>query len=135
MASPRVVILSGQSLFTEGVASRLRNHLSQLELVVIDPRGTDAIEQITVSQPSSVIMDASDTEVSELCPLNDILMAVPTVKVLRLDPQQEQIQVVTSEQKVAGQVRDLVDVIMSSDGICGHSLNNHGERGDEQEKS
>ena len=115
MASPRVVILSGQSLFTEGVASRLRNHLSQLELVVIDPRGTDAIEQITVSQPSSVIMDASDTEVSELCPLNDILMAVPTVKVLRLDPQQEQIQVVTSEQKVAGQVRDLVDVIMSSD--------------------
>ena len=115
MASPRVVILSGQSLFTEGVASRLRNHLSQLELVVIDPRGTDAIEQITVSQPSSVIMDASDAEVAELCPLPEILTVVPKVKVLRLDPQREQVQVVSSEQKIAVQVRDLVDMIMGTD--------------------
>jgi hypothetical protein len=115
MVNPRVVILSGRSLFTQGVASRLRDHLSQLELVVIDPRGMDAIEQITDFQPSSVIMDASDTDVAELCPLPEILMAVPAVKVLRLDPQREQVQVVTSEQKVAGQVRDLVDMIMGTD--------------------
>jgi hypothetical protein len=75
----------------------------------------DAIEQITDFQPSSVIMDASDTDVAELCPLPEILMAVPAVKVLRLDPQREQVQVVTSEQKVAGQVRDLVDMIMGTD--------------------
>jgi DNA-binding NarL/FixJ family response regulator len=112
MTFPRVVILSDQSLFTEGIASRLRDHMDQLEMVVIDPRGTDVIEQMALFQPSSVIMDASDSEVTNLCPLNDILMAVPEVKVLRLDPQQDQIQVVTSEQKVAGKVQDLVDVIM-----------------------
>lgn len=115
MTSPRVVILSGQSLFTEGVASRLREHLSQLELVVIDPRGMDAIEQITDFRPSAVILDSADAEVAELCPLNEILMAVPAVKVLQLDPRREQFQVVTSEEKVAGLVRDLVDVIMPSD--------------------
>jgi DNA-binding NarL/FixJ family response regulator len=112
MASPRVVILSGQSLFTEGIASRLREHISQLELTVIDPRGTDALEQIKNYQPSAVLLDATDSEVAELCPLNEILMAVPEVKVLRLDPRREQFQVVTSEEKVAGLVRDLVDVIM-----------------------
>jgi DNA-binding NarL/FixJ family response regulator len=115
MASPRVVILSGQSLFTEGVASRLRELISQLELTVIDPRGTDALDQIKNYQPSAVILDSADPEVAELCPLNEILMAVPAVKVLRLDPRREQFQVVTSEEKVAGLVQDLVDVIMPSD--------------------
>ncbi len=115
MAYPRVVILSGQSLFTEGVASRLREHIHQLDLTVIDPRGTDALEQIKYYQPSAVILDSADPEVAELCPLNEILMAVPAVKVVQLDARREQFHVVTSEEKVAGLVRDLVDVIMPSD--------------------
>jgi DNA-binding NarL/FixJ family response regulator len=115
MASPRVVILSSQSLFTEGVASRLRELIGQLELSVIDPRDTDTLEQIKNFQPSAVILDSADPEVAELCPLNEILKASPAVKVLQLDPRREQFQVVTSEEKVAGLVRDLVDVIMPSD--------------------
>ncbi len=115
MPSPRVVILSGHSLFTEGVASRLREHIDQLELKVIDPRGTDALGQIKMYQPSAVILDSADPEVAELCPLNEILMTVPEVKVVRLDSRRAQFQVVTSEEKVAGLVKDLVDVIMPSD--------------------
>ena len=59
-----------------------------------------------------MILDTADPEVIELCPLNEILIAVPTVKILRLDPQREQVQVVTSEEKVVGQVQELVDMIM-----------------------
>jgi hypothetical protein len=37
---------------------------------------------------------------------------VPDVKIVRLDPRFEKIQVVTSEQKLAGEVSDLIDMIL-----------------------
>lgn len=113
MAHSRVVILSGHSLFAEGVASRLRQHLHELELEVVDPRQPDAIARITAARPSTVILDANDSEVIEACPLGRLLRALPALKVIRLDSQQQEIQVVTSELRSVSEVRDLIKVIES----------------------
>jgi hypothetical protein len=100
MIRPCVVILSNRSLFSQGVVSRL-------------PGREDVVEQITDSQPTAVILDASDTAVAQLCPLSVLLSTAPGAKVVRLNPYNDQIQVITSEQRVAEHVHDLVEVISS----------------------
>ncbi len=106
-----VVILSGHSLFAEGVASQLRQHVQELELAVVDVRQPDAMAQIIAARPSTVILDATDPEIARLGLLSRLPLVLPELKVICLDSQQEQIQVITSEQLPADQVRDLLDVI------------------------
>jgi DNA-binding NarL/FixJ family response regulator len=107
----RVVILSGRSLFAEGVASRLRQHSERLEIQTIDPHLANITEQVIAAQPTAVILDASDPDAEMHCSIGELLVALPSLKIIRLDPQQPQIQVVTSEQRTAGEVRDLIDLI------------------------
>ena len=111
MDQARVVILSGRSLFAEGVASRLRQHREHLHIQTIDPRHTNVTEQVIAAQPSAVILDASDPDAEMHFSMGELLAALPSLKIIRLDPQRPQIQVVTSEQRTAGEVRDLIDLI------------------------
>ena len=111
MVRMRVVILSSHSLFAEGIASRLRQHLQSVEFEIMDPRQPDAMAQIAATQPSIVILDGTDSGATQSCFLSKLLLTFPKLKVICLDPQQEQIQVVTSEQHRAVKVHDLVEVI------------------------
>ncbi len=109
----RVVILSSRSLFVEGIASRLKQQMA-LELLTVDSRQDDALAQVIAARPTAVILDATDPDVTRHCPLSKLLSAMPSLKVIRLDPQQEQVQVVSSEQRPVGEVRDLIEVIEPS---------------------
>jgi hypothetical protein len=109
-----VVILSAQSLFAEGVASRLRQYLHHTELKIVDPRQSDAMAQIIAVQPAFVLLDVTDSEATRLCSLSKLLLSLPALKIIRLDPRNGQIQVVTSEQRPAVEVRDLIEVIETS---------------------
>ena len=111
MVQTRVVILSDQSLFAEGIASRLRQYLQLVELEVVDPRQPDAMAQVTAARPSVVILDVTYSGDTQVCSLGNLLLSFPKLKVICLDLQQEQIQVVTSEQHTAVEVRDLVEEI------------------------
>ena len=111
MDRTRVVILSGKTLFTEGVAARLRKHEDWLDLHVVDADRGDALTQIVSAKPSAVILDADDPEVTRHCSLNQLFHALPEVRVVRLDPERDQIQLLTSEQRVAADFADLIDVI------------------------
>ena len=114
----RVVIFSSHQLLAEGVASRLHQYLPQLELTFVDSRQPDSLAQVKAVQPSVLILDVSDTEAARLCSLSQLLLLLPTVKVFRLDPQQDQIQVVTLEKHPAQNVHDLVTLIEEGPGPC-----------------
>ncbi len=109
-----VVILSGHSLFAEGVANRLRQYLEQVEITIVNPLQPDAMAQVAAARPSFVILDVTDSEAIRLYPLSKLLLLLPQLKVIRVNPQQGQVQVVTSEQRPAVVVRDLVEVIEQS---------------------
>src|SRR5574341_706570 len=111
VAGPRVIILSSHSLFVEGVATRLRQQLAEREVRTVDAHQPDVLNLVIAVRPSVVILDATDTEAAQACPVEDLLKALPSLKIIRLHPQQKQIQVVTSEQRVVDEVRDLIDVI------------------------
>lgn len=106
-----VVIVSGHSLFAEGVASRLRQHPQRVRLEVMDARQPDVVIQIASARPSAVILDTADPDITKLCLLAKLQLALPGLKVICLDSGQDRVQVMTSEQLPAGQVHDLLDVI------------------------
>ncbi len=106
-----IVILSAQSLFAEGVASRLQQYLQHTELKIVDPREPEAMVHITMAKPSILFLDVTDAEAARLCSLSKLLHSLPHLKIIRLDPEHEQMQVVTSEQFPAVRVHDLVAVI------------------------
>jgi len=106
-----IVILSARSLFADGVASQLRQAAQDLELTVLDPKQPEAIDQIVDAQPSVIIMDGGDSELARLCPLSNLVSMLPTVKIIWLKPQQDVVQLVTSEQRIATQVNDLIEMI------------------------
>jgi len=111
MAQTRVVILSSRSLFTEGIASRLRQYAERFELQYIDSRQTDALDQVIAARPSTIILDATDEEFGRHGSIDTMVDALHSVKIILVDPQQEHIQIVTSERRQAGDVSDLIDLI------------------------
>ena len=114
-----VVILSGHSLFAEGVATRLGKQTDRVKLHVVDSSQDNALEQVTSVQPTAVILDATDPDATRNFPLSRLFQALPAVRVIRLDPEKNQIQVVTSEQRQAADIAELIDVIQPPDETAG----------------
>jgi hypothetical protein len=117
--SNQIVILLGHSLFTEGVASRLRQYPERVDVRFVDPQQPDYIEKISGIQPTAVIMDAADIETTRCCILCELLAALQNVTVVRLDVQQNDIQLITSMQQQFNEVRDIVDIIDQSPQMLG----------------
>lgn len=111
MGRRRIVILSGQSLFAEGIASRLKEYPQEVNVAVVDPKAPECFALISAHKPSVIILDASDGITSKMCPLNRLLTLVPDLKIIHLDSQKEQVQVVTSEQHKAAEVADLIRML------------------------
>jgi hypothetical protein len=107
----QVVILSSGSLFSEGVASRLREHVGRVQVTLLDPRLPDLSSQLADLHPVAVILDAADPWVVEKCPLHRLMGFLPGARIVELDSQAQQVRVVTSECFPARDVNDLVEVI------------------------
>ena len=78
---------------------------------IVDPRQPDAIAQIAAARPSVVILDGSDSGTTRSCSLSQLLRSIPELRIIYLDPEQDQARVVTSEPCPADKVRDLAEVI------------------------
>lgn len=115
----RIVILSGHSLFAEGVASRLRQYPQRVDVCFVDPQQLDYVDQISVLRPSAVIIDAADTNATQRCVLCDLLSALENVTIVHLEVQQKDIRVITSVRQQFTEVRDILDIIEQSPQMLG----------------
>lgn len=113
MPRTRVVVLVSSSLLTEGVATRLGQHLDQIELHVVDSREPDAVARTLAARPEVILFEAHDGNVEAPCPLVDLLEAAPLVRVVRLDPGQDQVRLLTSQQQRVGEPMDLVHMVLA----------------------
>ena len=107
----RVAILSSRSIFTEGVIVGLRQRFGADSVLVVDVRQADSLERVLAAQPASVIVDATDAEIIRHCPLQALIERLPAVAVFRLNPQKDRVTIVTSEQRPACQLSDVIEVI------------------------
>ncbi len=99
------------------MAARLRQHREWLDLHVVDADHTDALDQVVGARPGAVIVDAGDPAIMRHCSLSQLFRALPEVRVVRLDPERNQIQLLTSEQLVAADISDLINVIQPPDAM------------------
>jgi hypothetical protein len=107
----RIAIVSGQSLYAEGLASKLSNHLDKVDLQLIDANTQDVLEILRTSMPSVVILDDSDPDIDNLCPIANMLIHLPGLTVVRLDPREMRVNVVTSQERSIQRIDDLVNFI------------------------
>jgi hypothetical protein len=115
LTQPRIVVLSGRTLFAEGIAASLGQNLGEQDYQTMDAQQPEVIERLVALQPRVVIVDATDEDVTQRFPLDSLLAAMPALTILRLDPQHEQLQVVTSRQRSIRSLSDIVGVINSLD--------------------
>ena len=111
MEARRVIVLSGHSLFAEGTASSLRRSTESLQITVLDPREPQVLERIAELAPSIVILDTRDATLVETCSVTDLLDVLPDLRIIRLDPENEQIQIVIGEHRKAASIDELIELI------------------------
>lgn len=109
----KIIILMGHSLYADGLISRLHQYGDRIDLQIMDLQHCDVLGQIIAAHPTVVILDETDPEVVHNCSLTRLLTAVPTLKVIRLDPQTAGIQVIQWEQHQVREVRELVDTLLA----------------------
>lgn len=111
MLKTKVVVLSGHSLFADGTASRLEQYSEDLETVILDPARPDIMEELLAIKPAFAIIDAHDPNLSKSSGLAGIFQALPDLRVVMLDSQSAEIQLLSSRTFRAGAVRDLIEVL------------------------
>jgi DNA-binding NarL/FixJ family response regulator len=72
-------------MFTEGIATRLRQHLDQIDLQVVDSQGPMCLANIHQARPGVIMLKADDQTITSFCLLERLLEAAPDAKVIRLD--------------------------------------------------
>jgi DNA-binding NarL/FixJ family response regulator len=107
-----VVILSGHSLFAEGIASRLQQHIEQVDVVFVDPDQETYLDRLAEIQPSTVFIDALDEKTTQCCLLCELLIAFPEITLVRLTVDQEDVQFIASQKHCFEEVQDLIDILL-----------------------
>lgn len=111
--SSRIAVLSGHSLFVEGIISRLRQHPRQLEVHHIDPEMPDYVDKISQIQPTAVVIDAADENKNQCCFLCELLLEFPSSTIVRLAADQRDVQVIKSATQRFEDVQDLINTFNS----------------------
>lgn len=107
----RIVILSNKTLLAEGVITRLQQYENRAELHVVDLKQPNLLAKIMEVHPKAIILADKDPLISQTLPLDKLLRDLPNLKVIRLDAQCLQTQVICSEQYRVEEVCDLLDLI------------------------
>jgi DNA-binding NarL/FixJ family response regulator len=109
--SNRVAVLSGHSLFAEGIISRLREHQTWLEVHHINPDNSGYLDRIKQIQPTAVLIDAADEDGNQCGFLCELLLTFPTTTIVRLAADQRDVQVIHSSTHQFSGVGELMDVL------------------------
>ena len=117
MQQTKVVILTAQSLFIEGIISRLKKYPQRIDLTIIDPiEQTNFLKQIVKIQPSTLILDSLKDDQQNFHPLPLLLKDLPSLRVIYLDIMKNTIQVVNSSTLAVERVGELLEIITAKPG-------------------
>jgi len=107
----KVVVLTDYSLLAQGIASRLRQSSRSLEVVVLDFRQADVMNELVRLQPQVVIYGSRDVEQSDRCPLGSLFNALPNLTVIELSLDSSNIKLIRGGQYNAADCTDLVSML------------------------
>lgn len=112
----KVVVLTDYSLLAQGIASRLRQSSRSLEVVVLDFRQADVMEELVNLRPQVVIYGSRDVEQSDRIPLGSLFNMLPNLMVIELNLDNSNIQLIRGGQYNAADSTDLVSMLEDVNG-------------------
>ena len=113
--SESVIVISNRNIFAEGVVNRLRQQIPVNKIHFVNWEDYDYKQQVIEINPSVIMVDSSDDEDPEWCLLSELLNNFPSITIVRLKLQEEDVQVITSSSEVVTNVQDLIDLIWNED--------------------
>jgi hypothetical protein len=106
----KILILTGHSLFADGVISKLLNSPLAGKFDVVDMRQPDPIQAIIQANPDYLILDVTDPELTEQLK-GKLFSALACLKVIFLDPQKNHLRVLQCEEYDNSQIWDLLNEV------------------------
>ena len=112
----KVLILTGRSLFTEGVISKLRNSPFKGKIEVVDMGQADPLQAIIKAHPDFLVLDETDPEFSSQL-RTALFAAIPHLRVIFLDPKTTQLRLIQWDEYDNSQIWDLLNESGASDSL------------------
>jgi DNA-binding NarL/FixJ family response regulator len=106
----QIFIISKHAMFSHGLESLLRKE-GDFQIVAREEDISGAIEQIEALQPDVVILDSDDVLTDTLPHFQRILVTTPTLKIVGLSLQNNDVHVYQIDRWVVQAVGDLVEAI------------------------
>lgn len=88
-----------------------------LNVHLIKSEGTDFAELIHAQEPEIIILDSSDTELTEKTPVTKLLEWAPKAKVIHLDQDRDVVRVYSGIELPVSNAVDFVGIIQSISNI------------------
>ena len=110
-----VIVFSSRTIYTEGIANRLREHKFKSEIQFINMEDDDFILKVVQANPSIIIIDSTENDNPQCCLLCEILEVLPAINIIRLKIQNKDVQVIRSSPFELGNVQDMIDLIGSKE--------------------
>jgi hypothetical protein len=104
----KILILTGHSLFADGVISRFMNSPLAGKFEVVDMCQPDPLQAVINANPEYLILDATDPELTEQLK-SELFSALACLKVIFLDPQSNHLRVLQCEEYDNSQIWDLLN--------------------------
>ena len=106
--SDKFFVLTGRSLLTDGIVSKLANSIHRGKFEVIDICQVDPLKLVLDAKPSVLVVDQGDPEFCEK--LKDkIFEALPIIRIIFLNPEESKLRVVQSIERKILDMDDLLN--------------------------
>jgi hypothetical protein len=106
----KVIVLTGNSLLAQGLASRLRTYSHAFEVRLVDLTSSDSLQQVSAFQPEIIIFDEGDFKGTRHPSLVDFLNSLPEVILLELRLDNSNVQLIRSVRFNASTTDELVQI-------------------------
>lgn len=109
----KVAMLTGHSLFADGLVSKLREYSNSFELRVFDDQ-PDTVKELAAFHPFAVILEDNGTQPTRSWSLQQLLGILPGLMIIFLNLGQSEIMVIHGEQYAANGALELMEIIQQS---------------------
>jgi hypothetical protein len=93
----KVVVLTGQSLLTQGIISNLRDSSVSLEMETLEIERPDLLETLIGLHPEIIILETSQSLADHGCSLQYFFDALPNLIVMEVNLKNSSVQLIRSD--------------------------------------
>lgn len=113
MKTPKVLVLAGESLLTQGLIANLRKSSVSLEVETLDLDRADLIEAVASRAPDIIVLESPLSAAPDNFPFNRFFEILPRLIILEVNLNKSSVQIIRSDLYEAPGFAGFLDVIQT----------------------